>query len=259
VTLLVDSHCHLGEIRADPAAVIADARAAGVDVVIDIGMGKTSSADAARRATVIDGVYAAVGIHPNDLADFETDPDAAMNVLDALCAEPRVVGIGETGLDFFRERSAHTLQERAFRAHIVLARDRDRTLIIHCRDAHGRVLEILDECGAPPRVVMHCFSGDVSYAQECARRGYFCSFAGNVTFPKAAGLRDAAAAVPRDLLLTETDAPFLAPQPFRGKPNSPSLLPHTVAALAVAAGVEPEELAVDLRRNSLRAFGRVAF
>jgi TatD DNase family protein len=256
--LLVDSHCHLGHIEAPPGATVAEARAAGVEVVVDIGMGTVESAAVVARANEIEGVYAAVGIHPNDLAEFEADRGGAIHALRSLAADPRVVGIGETGLDFYRDRSPQPLQEESFRAHIALARDLDRALVVHCRDAQRRVLEVLDDASRPDRVVMHCFSGDASYALECAERGFFCSFAGNVSFGNAAGLRAAAAALPPQLLLIETDAPYLAPMPYRGKPNAPRLLPHTLEALAAARGTDSGDLAVVLRRNSQRAFRLVA-
>jgi len=249
---LVDSHCHLGHIDAEPEGTVAEARAAGVDAVVDIGMGAAESTAAVARANVLDGVYASVGIHPNELAEFAADP--SMDAIAALAADARVVAIGETGLDFYRNRSEASLQEDAFRAHIELAHRLDKTLVIHCRDAHDRVLEVLDDATPPARVIMHCFSGDAAYADECARRGFFCSFAGNLTFTKANALREAAAAVPEELLLVETDAPFLAPHPFRGKPNAPKLLSHTVQALADVRVTTFEQLAVVLRGNSARAF-----
>jgi TatD DNase family protein len=253
--LLVDTHCHLGHIEADPELTLADAHEVGVDVVVDIGMGTEESSIVAERAHRFDGVYASVGVHPNDLGEFEADRDGTMQKLASLAAaEPRVVAIGETGLDFYRHRSPSSLQEDAFRAHISLARETDLALVIHCRDAHRRVLEILDETGAPERVVMHCFSGDEEYARECTARNYFCSFAGNVTFRNADGLRAAAAAMPLRLLLAETDAPFLAPEPHRGRPNAPRLLPRTAEALATAVGSSLEEFRVVLRSNSARAF-----
>jgi TatD DNase family protein len=253
--LLVDSHCHLSHIDADPQATIAEARDAGVDIVIDIGMGTEESTAAAARARQLDGVYASVGVHPNDLAEFDADRAATMQTIGSLVTDPRVVAIGETGLDFYRDRTDPSSQEEAFRAHIDLARQTDRALVIHCRHAHHRVLEVLDDDGAPERVVMHCFSGDESYARECCARGYFCSFAGNITFRNADSLRAAVAVVPRELLLVETDAPFLAPMPFRGKPNAPRLLPHTVDALAAVLRADRADLAAILRSNSARAFG----
>jgi TatD DNase family protein len=252
--LLVDTHCHLGHIEAAVGETLTNARAAGVDVVVDVGMGTSESAMAVERAKTLEGVYAAVGIHPNDLDEFDADADAAIGRLRVLAADARVVGIGETGLDFYRDRWSASIQEESFRAHIALARATDLTLVIHCRDAHQRVLEILDDSQRPDRVVMHCFSSDAAYARLCADRGFFCSFAGNVTYKSAARLRAAAAALPRRLLLAETDAPFLAPVPHRGKPNAPRLLPLTVEALAAARSEHPAELGIALRDNSFRAF-----
>ncbi|MCA1830430.1 MAG: TatD family hydrolase, partial [Actinobacteria bacterium] len=203
----------------------------------------------------LDGVYVSVGIHPNDLAEFEADPDGAMGELVRIAENPGVVGIGETGLDFFRERSAPGLQERAFHAHIDVARELDKALVIHCRDAHERLLEVLDDATLPARVIMHCFSGDVAFAQASGERGFFCSFAGNLTYKRNDDLRQAAAAVPRDLLLIETDAPFLTPEPHRGRPNSPALLPLTAQKLADVLELPLDELEVHLDANTKRAFG----
>lgn len=251
---LVDSHCHLAHIERPPAEVLAEAEAAGVDTVIDIGMGLLESRAAADRARSRDGLYASVGFHPNDLAVYEADPPTSMANLHELAILPDVVGVGETGLDLYRERSSLPLQEAAFRAHIALAKDLDRALVIHCRDAHERVIEVLEAAGPPKRVVMHCFSGDVPFARTCAERGYFCSFAGNLTYKRSDDLRDAALAVPEELLLVETDAPFLAPHPHRGKPNHPALLRNTVTALAETRSMPVEMLTNVLRDNVRRAF-----
>jgi TatD DNase family protein len=252
---LIDSHCHLGHVHGDPAEVVAEARALGVEAVVDIGMGIAESEAVAARAAGIDGVFAAVGIHPNELEEFERDPGATMAALRDLVSKPGVVGVGETGLDTYRDRWPLDLQETAFRAHIALAREADKALVIHCRDAHERVLEILDEAGAPDRVVMHCFSADSAYASVCAERGFYCSFAGNVTYKKSHELRQAVRAVPDDLLLVETDAPYLAPLPFRGKPNRPALVIHTAQTLAGVRDVPFEDIDVALSRNAKRAFG----
>lgn len=229
----------------------------GVDTVIDIAMGTAESEAVAARAATLDGVFASVGIHPNDLAEFDADRDGAMAKIAALAPADAVVAIGETGIDLYRERSDREVQADAFRAHIGLARELDLALVIHCRDAHVRVLEVLDETVSPERVVMHCFSGDVAFARTCADRGYYCSFAGNLTYRRSEGLREAAAAVPLELLLVETDAPYLAPHPFRGKPNAPRLLPYTAATLAEVRGLSLEELSSVLRENSSRAFNVV--
>ncbi len=252
---IIDSHCHIAHIEDDPQRVVADAAEAGVGAIIDIGMGTRESADAAARATELaPHVYATVGVHPNDLDEFEQSPDETMATLKELAGRPRVVGIGETGLDRYRDRSSPEAQERAFGAHIELARSSGKALVIHCRDAHARVAEMLEQTRAPERVVMHCFSGDVSFARLCGELGYFCSFAGNLTYPKADELRAAARIVPIELLLVETDAPFLAPQSHRGKPNHPALLQNTVQALAAARSMPIRPLIDVLAENTRRAF-----
>jgi TatD DNase family protein len=251
----IDTHCHIGHIKADPDDVMAAADAAGVQIVVDIGMGTAESAAALARTSRFPGrVYAAVGVHPNDLGEFTSDPVATMGRLRELAADPAVVGIGETGLDFYRDRETPEAQEAAFRAHIELAKAFDRALVIHCRDAHRDVLRVLDEAGPPARVIMHCFSGDAAHARECAGRGFFCSFAGNVTYPRNTELREAVAVLPSELLLVETDAPFLAPMPHRGKPNAPAFVPLTAAAVAAARAEAPQDLAPTLLDNARRAF-----
>ena len=253
-TGLIDSHCHLAHIDRPPDEVLEQARAAGVDAVIDIGMGLEESRTAADRASTTDNVYASVGIHPNELTDFAADPPAALAALREFASIPGVVAIGETGLDFYRDRWTPQQQEASFRAHIALAKDVDRTLVIHCREAHDRVLHVLDDEGPPARVVMHCFSGDVAFARACNDRGYYSSFAGNITYKRNDDLRDAARVVDEHLLLVETDAPFLAPEPFRGKPNEPALVVHTAARLAEVRDVHVNALTSALRANTHRAF-----
>lgn len=246
---MIDSHCHLAHIEAEPSQTLADAREAGVHTVIDIAMGLAEC-----EASTARGGPCAVGIHPNELEEFEADPSGSMAKLAAIASRPGVVGIGETGLDFFRERSSETLQVAAFRAHIGLAKELDKALVIHCRDAHDAVFEVLESEGAPSRVVMHCFSGGEAFAMECADRGFFCSFAGNVTYKRNADLRRAAASLPPELLLVETDAPFLTPEPHRGHPNAPSLLPITANRLASERQMPPGELEKHLDDNTRRAF-----
>ncbi len=251
---MIDSHCHLSHIEAEPADTLADARAAGVSAVVDIAMGLEECRTSVARAPSLDGVYVSVGIHPNDLEEFEADPDASMAAIASLAREQGVVGIGETGLDFYRDRWSPVIQEAAFRAHIAVARERDLALVIHCRDAHVRLLEVLDDAALPDRVIMHCFSGDVAFARVCAERGFFCSFAGNITYKRNDDLRDAARAVPLELLLVETDAPFLSPEPRRGRPNRPAHLPMTAGRLAAELEVPLEELERTLDANTGRAF-----
>jgi TatD DNase family protein len=251
---LIDSHCHLGHIDRPPDDVLADARAAGVDAVIDIGMGLVESRTAAARAAATESVYASVGIHPNDLTEFVDHAADTIAELREIARAPGVVAIGETGLDFYRDRWTPEQQESSFRAHIALAKDADRTLVIHCRDAHDRVLYVLDDESPPSRVVMHCFSGDVAFARACNERGYYSSFAGNITYKRNDDLRDAARAVDEHLLLIETDAPFLAPEPFRGKANAPALVVHTAARLAEVRNANVNTLTSVLRKNTHRAF-----
>lgn len=260
---LIDSHCHLSHVRGRVEDVLAAASNAGVSPVIDIGMGTAESAEVVGRAERMRGdVFAAVGIHPNDLAEFRESPDETLARLRTLGRSEVVVAVGETGLDFYRDREEPSAQEAAFAAHNGLAKELGKALVVHTRgsdrpgagDAHNRVLEILEREGPPERVVLHCFSGDATYARACAGRGFFCSFAGNLTYKKNAELREAARTVPPALLLVETDAPFLAPEPFRRNDNSPALVPIIAGALAEARSEDAQELAVRLARNARRAF-----
>lgn len=261
-----DNHTHLdivaGEraegLAPDDAAVIAEldaAQAVGVDRVIQVGIDVATSAWSVALAEADERVLAAVALHPND-APRRTDLDTALAEIDALAKHPRVAAVGETGMDFFRtEPEGRAAQERSFRAHIAMAKAHGKALMIHDREAHGDVLRVLDEEGAPDTVVMHCFSGDAEHARECARRGYYLSFAGNVTFKNAPKLREAAAVCPRELLLVETDAPFMTPMPFRGRWNGPYLVPVTMRFLAELLGEELETLCAKVSANNERAYG----
>lgn len=248
----LDTHCHLDHhFELSAAEQVARARQAGVTTMVTVGTDVASSTQAVATAQRFDGVYAAVGIHPNDAG--EATPEA-LEAIERLAREPACVAVGETGLDHYRDHATPAEQDASFRAHIDIAKRTDRTLVIHCREAWDEVLRILDEVGPPERVVMHCFSGDLPVVERCAERGYFTSFAGNVTFNNAAELRAAAAAVPRDLLLSETDSPYLTPHPHRGAPNDPSYVVLTVRTLAAAQGCAVQELAPILARNTVRAF-----
>jgi TatD DNase family protein len=196
-----------------------------------------------------------VALHPND-APRIADLDEALREIEALAAHPRVRAIGETGLDHFRTaEDGRAIQERSFRDHIAIAKRYDRTLMIHDRDAHADVLRVLDDEGAPDRVVMHCFSGDADFAVECLKRGFLLSFAGTVTFTNARGLRDAAELTPHESMLVETDAPFLTPMPYRGRPNGSYLIPLTVRALAEITGTDLADLCTAISANGERVFG----
>jgi len=250
---VVDTHCHLGHVDDDPRLAVAEALEAGVELIVDIGMGIAESDAAVQRAERSDGsIKASVGLHPNDLDAFSDD---AMSALADLAVSDAVVAIGETGLDFYRDRSPRERQEASFRAHVELAKATGKTLVIHCRDAHDAVIDVLDDTGAPERVVMHCFSGDVAHARACVERGFYCSFAGNVTYRTAEPLRDAARTVPAELLLVETDAPFLAPVPMRGKRNRPAFVVHTARALAEMLDIDANEFGERTCVNARSAFG----
>ncbi|GAA3059497.1 hypothetical protein GCM10020000_48020 [Streptomyces olivoverticillatus] len=182
--------------------------------------------------------------------------DEALAEIDALAALPQVRGVGETGLDYFRTGpEGAAAQEYSFRRHIDIAKRHGKALVIHDRDAHDDVLRVLEEEGAPETVVFHCYSGDAEMAKICAAAGYYLSFAGNITFRNAQHLRDALAVAPMDRVLVETDAPFLTPMPYRGRPNAPYLIPVTLRAMAEVKGVHEDALATAVSANTARAFG----
>ena len=219
--------------------------------MITVGTDMASSTQAVQTSSRHEGVWAVVGIHPNDA--MEATPQV-LEVVDRLARQDVVVGIGETGLDYYRDHTTPAQQERSFRRHIVMAKERDRTLVIHCREAWDDCLAVLEDEGAPQRVVMHCFSGDPDVVARCAAHGWFMSFAGNVTFKNAGDLRVAAAEAPLELLLTETDSPYLSPEPFRGRWNEPSRIPYVVRTLAGVKDLPVEEVADAVLLNARRAF-----
>jgi len=232
--------------------ILAAARSVGIARVVTVGTDLESSLWSAERAEEHDGVYAAVAIHPNEVA---TVPAEALAEIEALARRPRVVAVGETGLDYYRDHAAPEAQRWWFREHIAIAKRAGKALMIHDREAHADVLRILEEEGPPARVVFHCFSGDVPMVKSCAEAGYVMSFAGNVTFTNAQPLREAAAAAPPDLLLVETDAPFLTPVPNRGRPNSPAMAAFTVRCLAEVKGMAVADLCDTLTATAERTFG----
>lgn len=255
----VDSHCHLDMVRdmvgTSVDDVLAAGRAVGIDRVVQVGTDVESSRWSARVAAEHPSVVATVAIHPNEAPDAATDE--ALAEIERLASLPEVRAVGETGLDHYRtppERWA--AQEHAFRAHIDVAKRTGKALVIHDRDAHDDVLRVLREEGPPERVVFHCFSGDAEMAKVCADTGYVMSFAGTVTFRNAQPLRDALAVAPLDLVLVETDAPFLTPMPYRGRPNAPYLVPLTVRAMAEVKGVGENDMAAALSATADRVFGR---
>ncbi|MEU2438241.1 TatD family hydrolase [Streptomyces rubradiris] len=269
---VADSHTHLDMQSGTVEEGLAKAASVGVTTVVQVGCDIEGSRWAAETAAAHDSVHAAVALHPNEAPRIvHGDPgwsrqgaraaggdaalDEALAEIDRLAALPHVKGVGETGLDYFRTGpEGKAAQERSFRAHIEIAKRHGKALVIHDRDAHADVLRILKEEGAPERTVFHCYSGDAEMAGICAREGYFMSFAGNVTFKNAQNLRDALAVAPLELVLVETDAPFLTPAPYRGRPNAPYLVPVTVRAMAAVRGIDEDTLATALAANTARAF-----
>ena len=251
-----DSHTHLDLQDSEVGDAVAAATAVGVPTLIQIGIDVPSSQWAAKVAAAHHAIWATVAIHPNE-APRTADLDAALAEIEALAGRPEVRGVGETGLDHFRTEGpdAWARQEESFRRHIDIAKRHGKTLVIHDRDAHSDVLSVLESEGAPERVVFHCYSGDESMARTCADRGYVMSFAGNVTYKANQHLRDALAIAPADLLMVETDAPFLTPLPYRGRPNAPYLIPLTVRAMAQVRGDDPNDLGAALAATTERMFG----
>ena len=246
----IDTHCHLFLMDDEPEAVVHAASEAGVDRLICVGIDVASSNRSVELARDFSGIFATTGVHPHTASEFDT---SAREAIEALSADPAVVGVGETGLDYYRALSPAADQQRAFRAHISISRESGKPLVVHVREAWEDALRILDEERAE-RVVLHCFSGDEAGAREASGRGYFVSFAGNVTFPNAGVLRDAAAVVPDEALLCETDSPFLAPQPVRGRPNTPANLRATLAVLAEVRGVTVGAVTAATAAAARRAF-----
>jgi TatD DNase family protein len=256
---VVDTHAHLSVCEPDDAELVAAARTAGVGRILTVGLDDDSNPEAIAAAEAHEEIFASVGRHPNSAAGFDDD-DAAR--IEALAGSPRVRAIGETGLDYFRDRAPRPDQRRAFMAQIEIARRSGLPLVIHLRnegdeaegEATAEAFALLEGRADGVTVILHCFSS-TSRVATAAARGWFCSFAGNLTYPRSDALREAAAEIPEELLLVETDAPFLAPQPVRGKPNAPANVVDTARALAAARGASYEELERSLEANARRAFG----
>jgi TatD DNase family protein len=257
-----DNHTHFDIADGDTVVSVAEqlekAALVGVVGVVQVGTDVASSAWGAELAAGNERILAAVAIHPNDAPRLETAGtlDDALTAIDALAAQPRVRAVGETGLDFFRTgEDGRGAQFASFEAHIDIAKVNGLALQIHDRDAHGEVVETLMRVGAPEKTVFHCFSGDEELAGICAENGWYMSFAGTVTFGNAKGIRAALSVAPRELVLVETDAPFLTPTPFRGRPNGPYLIPVTLRFMAEHLGVSADELGTDVARNTEKVYG----
>jgi len=261
---VVDNHCHLDIADGDwrsPEEAIEAARAVNVTRIVQIGCDLPGARWAVEAAEKHDGLIAGVALHPNEAPRLAAagELEAAYAEIERLAgAHGKVRAVGETGLDHFRTgEDGRTAQEESFRRHIDLAKRLDKTLVIHDRDAHDDVLRVLDSEGVPDRWVMHCFSGDARLARACLDRGAYLSFAGTVTFKNAAPLRNALAVTPIDRVLVETDAPYLTPVPYRGRPNASYLVPHTVRAMAEVRGDNLETLCAAVDANTETAFGGV--
>jgi TatD DNase family protein len=254
---LFDTHAHLHfpEFAVDLDAVLARARGAGVAGMVTIGTDLETSRAAIALAAIHPDVWAAVGVHPHDATTADA---ASLAAIEALSAQPRVVAVGEIGLDFFRNLSPRDDQARVFRQLLALARRVGKPVLVHCREAHAELLAIFGEEGVPPAGgIMHCFSGDVALARRCLDLGLVISLAGPVTYPNARALPEVARFVPDDRLVIETDCPFLPPQGYRGKRNEPAYLVLTAARVAELRGEPVEGLAARLTANA-RALFRLA-
>jgi TatD DNase family protein len=253
---VVDAHTHLDACGAtDPAGVremVDRAAAAGVSRVVTVADDIAAARWAVAASTWDERVFAAVAVHPTRTAYFGAEQRAEVA---ELAARPRVVAVGETGLDYYWDYSPPAAQQAAFRWHIGLAKRLGKPLMIHDRDAHDDVLSILDDEGPPDTVIFHSYSGDAAMTRRCVAAGYVLSFSGTVTFRNAPALHESAALVPAGQLLVETDAPFLTPHPFRGRPNEPYCTAYTVRALARLRGVSEADIGTVLRDNAERVFG----
>lgn len=265
---VADSHCHIDIgwndewLEVEAAQAMADA--AGVDRIVQVGVDVPSSEWSVNAAHTYERMLATVALHPNEAPrivqhEGEAGLEAALARIAELARDPRVRGVGETGLDFFRTTGEADLrwQEHSFRRHIAIAREVGKVVVVHDRDAHDDVVRVLLEEGAE-QVIFHCFSGDESLARIAAEHGWFCSFAGTVTFKANPHLRAALALLPAELVLVETDAPFLAPMPHRGKPNASYLIPLTMRAMAEVRGVPLDTLCAAVSANTEHAFGSFA-
>jgi TatD DNase family protein len=238
--MLVDTHCHLYLLDGSTDELVAQARSEGVAHVVDVGVDLPSSRRAAADAARLPALSATAGVHPHDASLLTA---AVLDELRRLLERPEVVAAGETGLDYHYDNSPRDAQRAAFAAHVRLARELDKALVVHCREAFEDVVSVLQATGPPERVVFHCFTGDAEQAARVVEAGWLVSFSGTVTFRNAPGQRAACAVVPLDRMVLETDSPYLSPHPYRGRPNRPGRVAVTAATVAAVHGVPVEEVA----------------
>ncbi len=254
---MIDSHTHLFLCERPEAELVAGARAAGVTRMLNVGLGGEQNATAIAAAERHEEVFAGVGCHPTEASGFD---DAEAERIAELATHDKVRAIGETGIDYYRDTASPGDQRRAFEAQVEIARDAGLPIVIHARDKEGEtraideIFELLDAKASGRPVILHCFSAP-RRAADAAERGWYCSFAGHTTYPKSGDLRAAAAELPAELVLVETDAPYLAPQTIRGKPNEPAYVVDTARVVAEARGVSYEELEAAVEANARRVFG----
>ena len=258
-----DNHTHLDIAYGDEALSTPEqldmAALVGIKGVVQVGVTLATSKWSAELAAKEPQVLAAVALHPNEAPEYGTlaKLDEAIAEIADLATQPRVRAIGETGLDFFRTEGEQSLalQQHSFEEHIRIAKENNIALMIHDRDAHDEVVATLKRVGAPEKVVFHCYSGDIDLAQICIDNGWYMSFAGNITIKRNEHLRNSLAMAPKELLLVETDAPFLTPEPFRGRPNASYLVPITVRKMAEVRSVDANDLAAQLASNTENVYG----
>lgn len=249
-----DSHAHLDDTRfdTDREMILARAKEQGLELIVNVGYDLESSRNSVKLAREHDFIYAAVGIHPHDAL---TANEETLKQIREMAAEPKVVAIGEIGLDYYRDLSPRDAQQKAFREQIAMARELNKPIIIHDRDAHGDIMEILKE-EAPFQAggVLHCFSGSWEMAKECLKLNFYISIAGPVTFSNAGKLKEIAEKVPLDRLLIETDSPYLTPEPYRGKRNESSYVLHVARRIAEIRGMKSEEIGRIATANARELF-----